>query len=238
MTAFVKSPDTRELTVLTIEDEPQMRRFLRASLPAFGYRLIEASTAREGVVDAGTRNPDVILLDLGLPDADGIEVTRQLRKITNVPIVIVSARSLVGDKVSALDAGADDYLTKPFAINELLARLRVAGRRAGHRDAPVERVVVVGPLRVDLDSRLVFIDDREVHLTPTQWRLLSALVRHAGRVMTHQELLQEGWGARYGTQTEYLHVYMGQLRGKLEQDRTRPRLIITEPGVGYRLKAE
>jgi two-component system KDP operon response regulator KdpE len=228
-----------ELTVLVIEDEAQMRRFLRASLPPHGYAIVEATSAREGLANAGTRNPDLILLDLGLPDTDGIEVTRQLREFTKAPIIVLSARGQEQDKVAALDAGADDYLTKPFAVNELLARMRVARRHREDQSTPQdELVVVIGDLRVDIGKRQTFVGDREVHLTPIEWKLLSTLARNAGRVMTHQQLLKEVWGSRYGTQTQYLHVYMGQLRGKLEPDPARPRLLVTEPGVGYRLKVE
>ncbi len=230
---------TGELTVLVIEDEAQIRRFLRASLPPHGYSLVEAPTAREGVADAGSKSPDIILLDLGLPDADGIEVTKQLREFTKTPIIVVSARGQEDDKVAALDAGADDYLTKPFAVNELLARIRVARRHAENKgQGEAEPVIVVGPLRIDIARRQVLVNEREVHLTPIEWKLLTTLARHAGRVMTHQQLLREVWGTRYGTQTQYLHVYMGQLRAKLEPERTRPRLLLTEPGVGYRLKSE
>jgi two-component system KDP operon response regulator KdpE len=228
-----------ELTVLVIEDEAQMRRFLRASLPPHGYCLVEASTAREGVAYAGTRNPDIILLDLGLPDSDGIEVTKQLRAFTETPVIVVSARGQDDDKVAALDAGADDYLTKPFAVNELLARMRVARRHAERRgNAEQEPVLTTGELRVDLAKRQVFVKDREVHLTPIEYKLLTTLARSAGRVITHQQLLREVWGTRYGTQRQYLHVYMGQLRGKLEAEPARPKVLLTEPGVGYRLRAD
>jgi len=228
-----------DLTVLVIEDESQMRRFLRASLPPHGYTLIEAPTGREGIANAGTGNPDIILLDLGLPDADGIDVTKQLREFTKTPIIILSAREQDQHKVAALDAGADDYLTKPFSVSELLARIRVARRHAENRnDDAGNSVFTVGALRLDLDKRQVLVNEKEVHLTPIEYKLLSTLARNAGRVVTHQQLLKEVWGTRFGTQTQYLHVYMGQLRSKLEAEPTRPRLLLTEPGVGYRLKGE
>lgn len=223
--------------VLIIEDELHMRRFLRASLRANGFQVVEASTAREGLAQAAGRNPDVILLDLGLPDADGRDVTRQLRLTTRVPIIILSARGQEHDKVSVLDQGADDYLTKPFGVPELLARIRVALRHAtlpaGGSGDPVYEA---GELRVDLAARSVLRNGDEVHLTPTEYKLLAALIRHVGRVITHRQLLEEVWGANYVEQTHYLRVYMAQLRHKLERDPTRPRLLITEPGVGYRLR--
>lgn len=228
----------RELTVLLIEDETQMRRFLRASLPPHGYALVEASTGREGIAAAGTRNPDVILLDLGLPDADGIETTKQLREFTRTPIIVISARGREHDKVAALDAGADDYLTKPFGVGELLARMRVARRHAEKPSDTDESVYVAGRLTLDFGKRHVSLGGRDVHLTPIEFKLLLALIRNAGRVLTHQHLLREAWGTRYSTQTQYLHVYMGQLRGKLEEEPARPKLLITEPGVGYRLRGD
>jgi two-component system, OmpR family, KDP operon response regulator KdpE len=228
-----------DLTALVIEDEAQMRRFLRASLPPHGYVLVEAPTGREGIANAGTSNPDIILLDLGLPDMDGIDVTKQLREFTKTPIIVLSAREQDQHKVAVLDAGADDYLTKPFSVSELLARIRVARRHSENRNSDdADSVFSVGTLRLDLGKRQVFVNEREVHLTPIEYKLLSALARNAGRVVTHQQLLREVWGTRYGTQTQYLHVYMGQLRSKLEAEPTRPRLLITEPGVGYRLKGE
>jgi two-component system KDP operon response regulator KdpE len=228
-----------DLTALVIEDEAQMRRFLRASLPPHGYVLVEAPTGREGIANAGASNPDIILLDLGLPDMDGIDVTKQLREFTRTPIIVLSAREQDQHKVAVLDAGADDYLTKPFSVSELLARIRVARRHSENRNGDDgSSVFSVGTLRLDLGKRQVFVNEREVHLTPIEYKLLSALARNAGRVVTHQQLLREVWGTRYGTQTQYLHVYMGQLRSKLEAEPTRPRLLITEPGVGYRLKGE
>jgi two-component system, OmpR family, KDP operon response regulator KdpE len=229
-------PDEKEL-ILLIEDEPQMRRFLRITLKTQGYRLVEAATAQEGLMQATTRNPDVVLLDLGLPDLDGLEVTRRLREWAQTPIIIISAREQEQDKVRALDAGADDYLTKPFNAGELLARIRVSLRHAVRRSADrQEAVFTLHNLRVDLSQRQVFVDDKEVHLTPIEYKLLTALIRHAGKVITHRQLLQEVWGPAYANEVQYLRVYMTQLRHKLEADPARPRFLMNEPGIGYRLK--
>ncbi len=227
--------DEKEL-ILLIEDEPQMRRFLRITLQSQGYRLVEAATAQEGLTHATTRNPDVVLLDLGLPDLDGLEVTKRLREWTHIPIIIISAREQERDKVNALDAGADDYLTKPFNAGELLARIRVALRHAAKGRMDQEPVFVLQNLRVDFSQRRVFIDDREVHLTPIEYKLLSVLVRNAGKVITHNQLLKEVWGPAYVNEVQYLRVYMTQLRHKLESDSARPRFLMNEPGIGYRLK--
>jgi two-component system KDP operon response regulator KdpE len=225
--------------VLLIEDEPQMRRFLRAALEPHGYQLVEAETAREGLGHATAHNPDVVLLDLGLPDLDGLDVTRRIREWSRVPIIVLSARGQEGDKVAALDAGADDYVTKPFAVGELLARMRVALRHALQADGgPEEPVFEVGDLRVDLAERRVRMADEEVHLTPTEYKLLAVLVRHAGRVLTHRQLLKEVWGVNAIQHTHYLRVYMTQLRHKLERDPARPQYLQTELGVGYRLRGE
>jgi two-component system KDP operon response regulator KdpE len=229
-------PQEKEL-ILLVEDEPQMRRFLRVTLQGHGYRLIEATSGQAGLMEGATRNPDVVLLDLGLPDMDGIEVARRFREWSELPIIVISAREQEEDKVKALDAGADDYLTKPFGVDELLARLRVALRHnAMRRTGRKEAVFVVDDLRVDLSSRQVLLKDKEIHLTPIEYRLLVVLVNHAGKVVTHTHLLKEVWGPAYGNQQQYLHVYMAQLRRKLEADPARPRLLINEPGVGYRLK--
>jgi two-component system, OmpR family, KDP operon response regulator KdpE len=226
-------------TVLVIEDEAQIRRFLRATLTANGYQLLEATTAQEGLVQAATRQPEIVILDLGLPDLDGLEVTRRLREWTTVPIIVLSARGQESDKVTALDAGADDYLTKPFSVGELLARLRVALRHAARTSQePGEPTFAVGDLRVDLARRHVYIAEQQVHLTPIEYKLLTTLVRYAGRVVTHRQLLQEGWGPGHTEASHYLRVYMGQLRHKLEADPARPRYLVTEPGVGYRLKTD
>jgi two-component system, OmpR family, KDP operon response regulator KdpE len=222
--------------VLVIEDEPQMRRFLRGTLRAHQYHVVEAGSAREGLAQLAGRNPDLILLDLGLPDLDGLHVTEEIRRSSGTPIIVISARGQEHDKVTALDLGADDYLTKPFAVTELLARIRVALRHSAlPSGASADPIFRSGDLRVDLMRRQVFLDSEETHLTPTEYKLLTTLIRHAGGVVTHRQLLQEVWGANYEDQTHYLRVYMAQLRHKLERDPTRPRLLTTEPGVGYRL---
>ncbi len=225
--------------LLVIEDEGQVRRFLRASLQSHGYELLEAVTGREGLATAAREQPELILLDLGLPDLDGVEVTKQLREWTQTPILVLSARGQERDKVEALDAGADDYLTKPFSMNELLARIRVARRHAArgeHPSGPAE--FRAGELKVDMARRQVFVGTREVHLTPIEYKLLTTLAQNAGRVMTQQQLLREVWGPGRAHQTQYLHVYMGHLRAKLEAEPARPVWLLTEPGVGYRLKEE
>jgi two-component system KDP operon response regulator KdpE len=221
---------------LLIEDEVEMRRFLRAALQSHEYTLVEATTARDGLAQAAGRNPDVILLDLGLPDGDGIDLTRRIREWSKVPIIVLSARGREEDKVAALDAGADDYLTKPFGVGELLARLRVALRHSTRVDG--EPVFTLGALRVDFEHRRVFVNETEVHLTPTEYKLLGALIRHAGKVLTHRQLLKEVWGPNAVEHTHYLRVYMTQLRHKIEADAARPRYLLTEPGVGYRLQAD
>jgi len=221
--------------VLLIEDEPQMRRFLRVALEAEHYRVVDAVSAAEGIRHMAGHNPDLVLLDLGLPDGDGIDVTRQIRSWSDRPIIVFSARGQDGDKIAALDAGADDYLTKPFSTGELLARMRVALRRQEGRGADAPALFTAGTLRVDRARRQVFVGDTEVHLTPTEYRLLALLVQHAGRVLTHRFLLREVWGPGRADQTHYLRVYMQQLREKLEAEPARPRLLRTEPGVGYRL---
>ncbi len=231
--------DRSPALLLLIEDEPQMRRFLRAALGAQEYRLVEATTAREGLAQAASRKPDVILLDLGLPDRDGLEVARELREWSTAPIIVISARGQEQDKVAALDLGADDYLTKPFGVEELLARIRVALRHAAQPPgSPQETVFEAGGVRVDLVRREVRRGGEDVHLTPTEYKLLALLIRHAGKVLTHRQLLKEVWGATYADQSHYVRVYMAQLRQKLEADPARPRLLVTEPGVGYRLKSE
>ena len=223
--------------ILLIEDEPQMRRFLVTTLRAHDYQVIETGTAREGMAQAAGRNPDVILLDLGLPDSDGLEVARTIRRSAPTPIIVLSARGREHDKVTALDLGADDYLTKPFGMSELLARVRVALRHAALRaDGNPEPVFTSGPLEVDLLRRRVRVDGEDVHLTPTEYKLLAALVRQAGRVATHRYLLESVWGANSVADAHHVRVYMAQLRHKLERDPARPRLLLTEPGVGYRLK--
>jgi two-component system KDP operon response regulator KdpE len=223
--------------ILLIEDEPQMRRFLRITLQSQGYRLVEAATGREGLAQAATRNPGLILLDLGLPDLDGLEVTQKLREWTRTPIIVLSAREQERDKVRALDAGADDYLTKPFNAGELLARIRVALRHAARQDTDRnEPVFILNNLRVDLAQRRVYLDDKEVHLTPIEYKLLTVLIRHAGKVITHRELLKKVWGPAQEDEVQYLRVHMTHLRHKLESDPARPRFLMNEPGIGYRLK--
>jgi two-component system KDP operon response regulator KdpE len=223
--------------VLVVEDEPQMRRFLRISLATHEYRVVESETGQGGIDQAALQSPDLILLDLGLPDMDGLEVTSRLREWSHTPIIVISARGQDEDKIKALDAGADDYLTKPFSVGELLARMRVALRHASRTASGAqETVFTLGELRVDLSSREVFIGDREVHLTPTEYKLLTTLIKFAGKVVTHRQLLKEVWGPPYVEQTQYLRVYMGQLRHKLEPNPTRPLYLVNEPGIGYRLK--
>lgn len=225
--------------VLVVEDDPQIRRFLRATLEDNGYHYREAITAQDGLRQVGMQHPDLIILDLGLPDMDGLEVTRRLREWTSTPIIVLSARNQERDKVDALDVGADDYLTKPFGTAELLARMRVAVRHAIQvsqgTDDPVFKF---DGLRVDLAHRQVFVDENEIHLTPLEYRLLLVLVQHAGKVVTRKQLLHDVWGPSYVDEMHYLRVYMGQLRRKLEAEPTRPHYLITEPGVGYRLKVE
>jgi len=225
--------------ILVIEDEPPIRKFLRISLESHGYVIIESDTAAKGIGSAIAEPPDAVILDLGLPDQDGLDVITRLREWSRVPIIVVSARGREADKVTALDAGADDYLTKPFSVGELLARLRVALRHsasiAGQSTDPVFRV---GDLCVDLGRREVVIGDEPIHLTPTEYRLLVVLVTHAGKVVTHRQLLKEVWGPDSVYENQYLRVYMGQLRRKIEQDAARPRYLKTEAGVGYRLMDE
>ena len=224
--------------LLLIEDDLQMRRFLRASLHAQGFRLVEAETGEEGIVLAQSQTPDVILLDLGLPDVDGIKVTERLRGWTRIPIIVISARGREADKVEALDAGAGDYLTKPFGVSELLARIRVALRHKEGLPSGEQPILEVGGLRVDLDRHLVTREDREIRLTPIEYKLLTLLARHPGKVLTHRQILKEVWGPTATEQTHYLRVYMAQLRRKIEKDPARPHLLVTEPGVGYRLHDE
>lgn len=225
--------------ILIIEDELPIRRFLHAALTAAHYRWIEAGTAGEGLAQAALRQPDLVILDLGLPDMDGLEVIRQLRGWTAIPIIILSARQQEGDKVLALDAGADDYLTKPFGVAELLARLRVALRHASRTGSASDSPVFeVGELHIDLALRQVFVAGAEVHLTPIEFKLLATLVHNAGKVMTHRQLLRDIWGPGYTDESHYLRVFVAQLRRKIEKDPARPRYLITEPGVGYRLRAE
>ena len=225
--------------VVLIEDEPQIRRFLRATLSGQGYRLFEAATGADGLVEVGSRQPDVIIIDLGLPDMDGIDVIRRLREWTAVPIIVLSARGQERDKVTALDAGADDYVSKPFGASELVARIRVALRHAaGASHEADEAAFKVGELQVDRLRRHVSLGGTEVRLTPTEYKLLTTLIRHAGKVVTHQQLLREVWGPAHTDQAHYVRIYMAHLRHKLEAEPARPRYLLTEPGVGYRLAAD
>jgi two-component system KDP operon response regulator KdpE len=223
----------RKPTALVIDDEVQIRRLLRVTLEANGYRVLEAATGREGINEAAQRRPDVVLLDLGLPDLDGVTVLKRLREWTRVPVLVLSVREREEDKIAALDSGADDYVTKPFGTAELLARLRVALRHA----APLAEDAVFrsGRLEVDLASRRVMVAAKEVRLTPTEYTFLRVLVRSAGKVVTQKHLLTEVWGPNAATQTHYLRVYAAHLRNKLERDPAQPELILTEPGIGYRL---
>lgn len=226
-------------SVLIIEDEMAIRRFLRASLSANGYAIYESATGGEGLMLASSHLPDVIILDLGLPGMDGLEVTRRLREWATMPIIVLSARGKENDKIAALDAGADDYLTKPFSVGELLARMRVALRHASQRaGAAPQPVFEAGNLKIDFGRRLVFVEDKQIHLTPIEFKLLATLAKHAGMVITHQQLLREVWGPAYASEAHYLRVYMRQLRNKIETQPAQPRYLLTEPGVGYRLVDE
>jgi two-component system KDP operon response regulator KdpE len=229
--------------VLVVDDEAAIRRFLRVTLESQGYRVREAATAAEGLIEARTQRPDLILLDLGLPDADGLDVTKQLRAESGTPIVVVSARGQEQDKVAALDAGADDYVSKPFGVAELAARIRVALRHAArpvHSAQAVYEATIDGrTLRVDTAARTVTVRDgateQDLRLTPIEFKLLALLVKHAGKVLTHQMILKEVWGPTHAADVQYLRVYARQLRQKLEADPAQPRFLVTEPGVGYRL---
>jgi two-component system KDP operon response regulator KdpE len=225
--------------ILLVEDEPQMRRFLRVTLQSQGYDLIEADSGRSGLTQTATRNPDVVLLDLGLPDVDGLSVLAGIREWSQVPVIVISAREQERDKITALDSGADDYLTKPFNAGELLARIRVALRhRTELQGGQPEPMFSLDTLKVDLVKRQVFVSDVEVHLTPIEYKLLSYLIKNAGKVVTHKQLLKEVWGPAYADQTHYVRIYMGTLRHKLEEDPARPKFLLNEPGVGYRLRDE
>jgi two-component system KDP operon response regulator KdpE len=233
------SPTPHDVTVLLIEDEAEIRRFLRTTLPPYGYRLYEATTGADGLAQASARNPDIILLDLGLPDMNGNVVIQKIRAWSNMPIIVLSARELQHTKVEALDLGADDYVTKPFGVDELLARMRAALRHANRSAGDVfEPVCTFGNLTVDLGRRQVFVSGTEVHLTPIEYKLLTTLVRYAGKVVTHRQLLKEVWGPLHIEEGHYLRVYMRQLRNKVETDPTQPRHLLTELGVGYRLRTE
>ncbi|MFB3892261.1 MAG: response regulator [Phycisphaerae bacterium] len=227
--------------ILVIEDDPPIRRFLRASLSSHGFGVEEAPAGKEALMLATQHPPDLVILDLGLPDVDGLEVIRRLRDWSTAPIIIVSARGQEKDKVAALDAGADDYLTKPFGVGELLARIRVALRHAATVAAGKGKEATqfaVGELRIDLAGRRVFVAQREIHLTPIEYKLLTTLAHHAGKVLTHRFLLKEVWGPPYVEQSHYPRIFMANLRRKIEADPARPRYLLTEQGVGYRLVDE
>jgi two-component system KDP operon response regulator KdpE len=226
--------------IVIIEDDPQIRRFLRTGLESHGFETHEADSGKLGLVEAANRKPDLLILDLGLPDMDGVEVVKKIREWSTIPVIVLSARATETDKVAALDAGADDYVTKPFGLGELLARIRVALRHAQAGAGPDNTggVFTVAGLKVDLPHRRVHRDGTEVHLTPIEYRLLAVLVKNAGKVLTHRQLLKEVWGPGYVERSHYLRIYMASLRQKLEADPARPRFLLTETGVGYRLAAE
>ena len=223
-------------TVLVVEDEPEIRRFLRSSLGAEGYRVVEAETGARAATDAATHKPDLAIIDLGLPDIDGIEVIRRVREWSPMPILVLSARAQEHSKIQALDAGADDYVTKPFGVGELLARVRAALRHAAR--SPSGQVLRLGEATIDLEKRRAVRGGSEVHLTPIEFRLLGCLAKHLGMVVTHRQLLREVWGPSHVEHTHYLRIYLKQLRDKLEADPVRPKYLITETGVGYRLLAD
>ena len=223
-------------TILVVEDEPEIRRFLRSSLGAEGFRVVESPNARRGAIDAGTHRPDLAIVDLALPDYDGRELIREIRAWSAMPIVVLSARHQEQTKIEALDAGADDYITKPFGVGELLARVRVALRHASR--SPAGQVLLLGKAQIELEKRRATRDGVEVHLTPIEFRLLGCLAQHLGMVVTHRQLLGEVWGPSHVEQTHYLRIYMKQLRDKLEEDPVQPRYLLTETGVGHRLLAD
>jgi two-component system, OmpR family, KDP operon response regulator KdpE len=225
---------THAPSIVVVEDEPQIRRFVRGALESEGCQVFEAETFRKGLVEAGTRKPDLVVLDLGLPDGDGVDFIRDLRGWSGVPVVVLSARTDEQDKIDALDAGADDYLTKPFGVGELLARVRAALRRASRRGEAGETVIEFGDVAIDLVNRVVKRAGNEMHLTPIEYRLLAFLTAQPGKVLTHRQILREVWGPSHVESSHYLRVYMGHLRHKLEIDPTQPRHLITETGVGYR----
>jgi two-component system KDP operon response regulator KdpE len=222
-------------TVIIVEDEKQIRRFVRDALETEGFHVFDAETVRQGLVEAGTRKPDLVILDLGLPDRDGIEFIRDLRSWSELPLIVLSARTNEADKIAALDAGADDYLTKPFGVGELLARVRVALRRREKTSEAGATEIEFGSVRIDLINRSVKRDGLAIHLTPIEYRLLTLLIRNAGKVLTHRQILREVWGPSHVESNHYLRIYMGQLRHKLEENPAQPRWLQTESGVGYRL---
>jgi two-component system, OmpR family, KDP operon response regulator KdpE len=219
--------------VLVVDDEPQILRALRTALRAHGHEVFVASTVEDALAEAARSQPELVILDLALPDGDGTDVVRELRRWSDVPVIVLSVREAQASKVAALDAGADDYVTKPFGLDELLARMRATARRAGAREEP-QPVLRFGPLAVDLSRTLATLNDEPIHLTKTEWALLEAMVTNPGKLLTHRWLLQRVWGPRYGDESNYLRVYVRQLRQKLGDDAAAPRMIATEPGVGYR----
>ena len=223
-------------TILLVEDEPEIRRFLRASLGAEGYRIVEADTGRRGAIGAATHKADLAIVDLGLPDFDGKEVIRRIREWSSMPIVVLSARAQERSKIDALDAGADDYITKPFGVGELLARVRAALRHAAR--SPTGATLSLANVRIDLEKRRATRAGEEIRLTPIEFRLLACLAKHLGMVVTHRQILTEVWGPSHAEQTHYLRIYVKQLRDKLEDDPVQPRYLLTETGVGYRLVAD
>jgi len=230
------APRTTSTAVLLIEDEAPIRKFLRAALEGQGYTVVETASGKDGLTQAATRVPDLVLLDLGLPDVDGFEILRRIREWSGLPIIVLTARGQDGDKVRALDAGADDYVTKPFSMPELLARMRTALRHRAQADDDGGSIIEIDRLRMDLAGHEVTLGGAAVQLTPIEFRLLATLARHAGRVLTHDFLLREVWGPSAVGQHHYLRVYMAQLRRKIEPDPARPRFLLTELGVGYRLR--
>ncbi|MBF0139109.1 MAG: two-component system response regulator KdpE [Magnetococcales bacterium] len=228
-------PDLPPFQIVLIEDEPQIRRFVRAALEAEGYAVVDAETGKRGLIETATRRPDMVIVDLGLPDCDGVEVIRDMRSWSHLPILILSARTQESEKVTALDAGADDYLTKPFGIPELLARVRALLRRAARPHAEDPAITRFGDVEVNLSERTITRSGTMVHLSVIEYRLLTALIANAGRVLTHRTLLRDVWGPNQTENIHYLRVYMSHLRRKLENDPNRPKHILTESGVGYRL---
>ena len=229
---------SEKLTVLVVEDEPQIRRLLRTSLMGKSYRIMEAASGREGMAMAASHGPDLIILDLGLPDMDGLDVIREVRRWSRTPILVLTARGKERDKVTALDAGADDYVTKPFGMEELTARMRVLWRHAAARGLGDPPAVTIGALTIDLARRMVVLDGARVQLTPHEYAILAALTRARGKVVTHRQILKEVWGPEFTDQTHYVRIYLQRLRNKLETIPARPRYLISEPGVGYRLVDE